>query len=265
MPINSNVSGSTPSRERLAKQITLISGGYVDKEKFPNGGEITVYPWSPEVDEWIVDQMKSARKRKNLTWSIFPRLCDLNGLDPDLFLVGDANTVMLVSKSLSRDGVVDFNAQCPECGHVNTGKLKVPDQLEVIGQKDPETYVGYDEITMPESKDIVHVKPLTIADIKWIADNDDKYPPGSIRVVMSVDAVGTDAETMGKPDNPEELIEWWRRLHPRDQAFLDDQQSKLYPHLSTSIDYECDGKDCDNKFPFTLNFDDDFFRSSRLG
>lgn len=258
MPIQSNVSASAPSKERLAKQIKLISGGYVDKERFPNGGEITVYPWGPEIDEWIVEQMKSKRKRQGLIWNIFPKLCDLNGFNPDEFLVGDANTVMLVAKSLARDGTVDFNAACPHCEHLNTGTLQVPDQLEVVAQKDPETYPGYDIIQLPESKDIVHVKPLNVSDMKWVQEHSDKYPPGSIRVVMAVAAVGTSEDNIGTPDSPDELIDWWNRLHPHDQSFLDDEQAKLYPHLSTAVEYECD--DCGEKFKFILNFDDDFFR-----
>jgi hypothetical protein len=256
MAIKSNMQNFTPSKERFKQEIKLLSHGYSCPTAFP-GGLITVYPWDVDVDAWVAERAQRAKKSLFM-WDLLERVCNLNGCPVDNFVVGDASTVMLVSRAISHQNVVEYTAKCPAplCGHSRRDTIRVPDELEKIGEKS-DTYSGWDEIELPNCKDKVKVRPLVIGDIKKIEDRPEISRQKISDRLCRILAVVVDINNT-TPDVIEELVSWYEALHPQDKKFFSDQQDLLYPHLNTQLDYTCEK--CAHEFSIPLQFNDAFFR-----
>lgn len=253
MPIRTNLKDLTPSRIRLSREITLLSGGYSCPQALP-GGRIKVYPWDADVDAWAAE--RAMRGTKNFMWDLLARVCDLNGCPISKFVVGDVSTVLLVSRALSHNNQVAFGAKCPSCQYTQSASLVVPDQLERVGEKSP-GYPGYDQITLPGCQDVVNIRPLLVGDLTFIEDRGEdqrqRYPDRLCRVLVPVVDVNS-----GVPDSLDELVAWYHALDPVDKKFLADQEDALYPHLETDLSWKCE--QCAHEFKFALVFDEKFFR-----
>jgi hypothetical protein len=256
MPIKTNLKDlGIPSREKFKQEITLLSHGYVAPTALPDG-KITVFPWEHDTDDWMLEESKKS-DRKNILFNLFPRLCNLNGCDPMNFVVGDMNTVLLVSRAINNANVIEYQAVCPYCRATSRAEVKVPDELEKVGEKSAK-YPGYDDITLPVSKDTVRIRPLLVRDEVTIQNREvgPGFPQMSDRmahIIAPIMQVGG-----GKPDSPKELVDWYTSLHPKDKKFLEDKQDDLYPHLDTKMRLVCG--DCGKRYVHNLSFNDEFFR-----
>jgi hypothetical protein len=253
----------TPRRQAYKREITLLSHGYTNPKAWPDG-KLTVYPWDNAIDQWLLDNLKKLTK-PDLVYGLLRNCCDLRGGDTakveDIigkFVADEINVVLLVSRALTTDGVVSYTAVCPHCGAKKAEKIKVPDELEKVGEKTMD-YAGSDSVTLPDVADIVALRPLTVDDEKVIASRTEELrratPDGELRTVMRVVTIN---ET--KPDTLAELILWFRALSPKDAKFLEEQGRLITPHLNTMVPHICDEPECGKKFNFPLNFDQDFFR-----
>ncbi len=256
MAFQSRMKSMQPRRLQFQKKIKLLSGGYVRPESFPNG-EITVYPWDAGVDDWLSERSKKG-EQGTLLYDLCAHVCDLNGCPLDSFVIGDVNTVLLVSRAIRYNGSVEYECQCPACGYTTTETIKVPEELGRVGEKDPNTYPGWDEIVLPDCQDVVRVRPLQVKDEKKIATDDLLKKTMSERIMHILMPIVTINE--GTPDAWEPVQIWYNALSPLDSAFLENEQNRLYPHLDTAIPHVCDR--CRKKFAHTLDFSAEFFRSS---
>jgi len=254
MAIKSNLKNMAPSREKFKSVITLLSHGYSCPEAFPDG-KITVYPWDASIDDWVFTMARTAPKN-GFMFEIMSRLCDLNGCPPEKFVLGDVNTVILVARSIRFNNVLAVTAVCPSCNTVQKMvKIRLPDELERIGEKTA-SYPGYDEITLPESQDVVRIRPLLIGDERFLdgrSEGDKNLLSDKLaRILMPVVSVGG-----GQPDSLIELHVWHAALHPADQAFLENSEDALYPHLNSNVAMKCDS--CHKMFEHTLELEDKEF------
>lgn len=256
MPIKTNLQSLTSRRQKYKQEITLLSHGYKNQTAWPDG-KIMVYPWDNAIDNYLLENIRRL-SRQEMTIGLLRVCCDLNGGSVDEFISDEIMTVLLVSRALSTDGVVVYTASCPYCGAKKQEQVKVPAELEKVGEKTPD-YPGFDLITLPLIKDVVKISPLTVKDERDIINRgDDKkkvVPDTELRTVMRVVDINE-----GKPDTLEELVTWYRALHTRDSKFLEDKGRELTPHLNTNIQHICDEPDCGRKFVFPLTFDQEFFR-----
>jgi len=256
MPIKTNLKSLTPRRQQYKREITLLSHGYNNPTAWPDG-KITVFPWDNAIDQWLVDNVRKQNKQE-LVYGLLRHCCDLNGGNIDDFVADEINVVLLVSRALTTDGVVVYTAVCPFCGYKKQEKLKVPDELEKVGEK-TQDYAGFDEITLPVCEDKVKLRPLLVRDEKLVINREDDkkkvIPDAELRTIMRVVSIGE-----GKPDSLEELVTWFRALHAKDAKFLEDEGRRITPHLNTNIPHVCDEADCGRKFTHPVTFDQEFFR-----
>ena len=257
MPFKSNLTDLRPRRQQFSRRIKLLSSGYIKPESFPEG-EITVFPWDSTIDEWLVTRLK-AGNRDTVLFDLCAKVCDLNGCPLDSFLLGDVNTVLLIARAIRYANVIQYPAECRHCGFTTTQTIKVPDDLERIGEKD-QSYTGWDAVTLPDCKDVVAIRPLQVRDEKAIAQRDDTIKAlMTERIHRVLSAVVSINE--GKPDCWEDVARWYLALSPNDSGELENKQNELYPHLNTEIIHRCD--DCGKIFSFNLDLNDvEFFRSS---
>jgi hypothetical protein len=256
MPIKSNLKSLVPRRQQYKREIELLSHGYNDQTAWP-GGKLTVYPWDDATDRWMIENVRKLNKQ-DLVYGLLRICCDLNGGNIDNFVADEINVVLMVSRALTTDGVVVYNATCPQCGAKKQEEIKVPDQLGKIGEKTAD-YVGYDEITLPMVRDKVKLRPLLVKDEKTIIgrkDADKKaLSDAELRTIMRVVSIGD-----GNPETLDELVQWYRALHAKDSRFLEDEGRRITPHLDTNIPHICDEPDCGHKFIQSLTIDQEFFR-----
>lgn len=254
MPIKTNLVELAPARERFKKIVTLLSKGYYAREAFPEG-EITVYPWDNLIDDWV---MENARKfpGTEMMWQLAGRLADLKGIELDDILSGDAGTILLVARSLRHRNRLSYTPTCTLCGSTNKEEsIEVPGELEKVGEK-PDDYSGTMKITLPDVKDIVDIRPLTIRDERAIAKFSDptiKISRRTLRILTHIAAVGGGQGTL------KELVQYYEALAPGDQSFLEDETDKVDPQLSPIVKHQCDN--CGRTFAMALPIDQpDFFR-----
>jgi hypothetical protein len=256
MPIKTNLKSLAPRREQYRKEITLLSHGYTNPKAWPDG-RITVYPWDNEIDQWLVDNARRLSKM-DLFYGLVAKCCNLNGGSVDDLIADEVTTILLVSKALASDCIIQYTSVCPHCGNKTEEQIKVPDELEKIGEKSA-GYPGYDLITLPIVKDVVAIRPLTVRDEKEIFNRPEHskrlYSDIEIRTLLRVVHVN---ET--KPDTLDELVTWYRALHATDAKFLERQGQLITPHLNTDIVHVCEDPACGREFKHTLTFDQDFFR-----
>ena len=256
MAIKTNLKSMTPRRQVYKREITLLSHGYSSPTHWPDG-RLTVYPWDNAIDQWLIDNVRKG-SRQELVYGLLTHCCNLNGGKLDDFVADEINTVLLVSRALATDGAVVYTSVCTHCGFKKPETIKVPDELEKVGEK-ATNYPGFDVITLPHDKDVIKLRPLLVLDEKLIfnrADEDrKKVPDAELRTLMRVVTINDT-----KPDTQDELVIWGRALHAKDIKFLEDKGRELTPHLNTNIPHVCDDPECGKKFLHPLTFDQEFFR-----
>jgi len=256
MPIKTNLKSLTPRRQQYKREITLLSHGYNNPTAWPDG-KITIFPWDNAIDQWLIENIRKAPKQE-LVYGLLRHCCDLNGGNIDDFVADEINVVLLVSRALSTDGVVVYTSSCPYCGFKKPEKIKVPEELEKVGEKTAD-YPGFDTITLPVVNDVVKLRPLLVRDEKLIINREDdkkkSVPDAELRTLMRVVSINE-----SKPDTLDELVIWFRALHVKDAKFLDEKGRDLTPHLNSNIPHICDDPDCGKKFTFPVTFDQEFFR-----
>ena len=257
MAIKTNLKSMTPRRQAYKREITLLSHGYSNPTAWP-GGRITVYPWDNAIDQWLLDNVRKLNKQE-LVYGLLRNCCNLNGGDIDTFVADEISIVLLVSRALATDGVVSYTSVCPYCGFKKPEKIRVPDALEKIGEKSAEFTVGSDKITLPSVQDVVALRPLLVKDEKLVLGRTDEQrllvSNSELLTVMRVVSIND-----SKPDTQDELINWFRALHPGDAKALEDGGRAITPHLNTSVEHICDEPGCAKRFTFQLSFDQEFFR-----
>jgi len=256
MPIKTNLKSMTPRRQQYKREITLLSHGYSNPTAWPDG-KITIYPWDNAIDQWLIENVRKLTKQE-LVYGLLKHCSELNGGAVDDFVADEINVVLLVSRALTTDGLVVYTSLCPFCGVKKQEKIKVPEELEKVGEKAAD-YPGFDAITLPMVQDVVKIRPLLVKDEKLIVTRDDEkrklVADAELRTMMRVVSINeSKAETL------EELVTWFRALHAKDAKFLEDEGRRLTPHLNTNIPHRCDEMDCGRQFTYPLNFDMEFFR-----
>jgi hypothetical protein len=256
MSFQSKLKTTQPRRVQFKKKIKLLSGGFVKPDSFPNGGEITVYPWDAEVDDWLANRGRKG-DQTSVLYDLCAHLCDLNGCPIDSFVVGDVNTVLLVARAIRSNSVVEYEAQCPACNNLTEEEIAVPDELGRVGEKAPD-YPGWDEIILPDVEDVVRIRPLQVKDEKIITSRDatlrQLVSDRVMHIILPVVSING-----GSPDGWEPLSRWYNAISPSDATFLEEQEIKLFPHLDTNIPHVCDR--CGKHFKHSLDFNAEFFRS----
>jgi len=255
MAIKSNMTNRTPRRQAFKKEVTLLSKGYSAPENWP-GGKITVFPWDNEVDNWFLEAAKRQLPRHEILFGLLEKLVDLNGAPLDLFPAEEVNTLLLVARSLGNETVV-YNTQCPGCNRKTEETVRIPAELEKIGEKPDTGWPGYDTITLPECKDIAHVRLMLIKDERKIATRSAadrrEVSDGDMRILLPILAVND-----GPVESLAEIKSWYDALTPKDARHLRDEMRKLAPHLNTILPHKCE--ECGKEYEHPMAFDDEFFR-----
>jgi len=259
MPIKTNLKSLTPASERFKKEIPLLSGGYSAPELFPNG-TVVVHPWDTEVSAWLASDRMLQPGR--LLYALTGRLTGFNDAQMQKFVAGEITLVLLVARAVANEQMINYVARCPLCGEPEPCSIAVPDKLARVGEK-PAGYAGWDEITLPDVKDVLRIRPLLVADELAIADRP--------RITGAVEPSDTGARLMASiisingstPDSLEELKQYYFALSPKDLQFFTSEFDRLTPHLDTRLHQEC--PKCKNRFVHELTFDEEFFRSSGGG
>ena len=256
MAFKSNLKSLQSRRTQYQERIKLVSGGYIKPDAFP-GGEITVYPWDSNIDDWFTERLRKGN-RDTVMFDLCEQLCDLNGCPLDSFLMGDVDTILLVARANRYGGIVEYSYVCPSCGHQMEDNIQVPEMLETISPK-AQDYPGYDEITLPDCLDVIRVRPLQIKDEKIIMERDKTskalMTDRVMHVLMPIVTIND-----GKPDAWEDAVRWYNALSPLDAQCLEDKENELYPHLNTALPHQCD--QCRKQFKHKLDFNTEFFRAS---
>lgn len=258
MAIKTNLVDLTSARERFRTAIPLLSGGFSAPHVFKEG-KVVIYPWTTETSEWFVELAKK-NTGLSLTRLLLAKLTGLKSEEVDLMVASEAMLVLLIARALSTQHKIVYTCSCTHCNAVQReATIIVPDQLEKVGEKSPD-YPGYDEVTLPESKDVVRVRPILIADEIAVENRSKldqvKCSGGVARTLASIVAVGG-----GNPDNLDELLRYYRALSPSDVEFLERNIEDLSPRLNTRIRHSCEK--CDREFDHDLGLDATFFRSVR--
>jgi hypothetical protein len=254
MPLNTNLKDLTPSRERYKKEIQLLSHGYYAQDKLPDG-KIVVYPWDSKIDDWLVERSKTG-SRETLLFETISKVCNLNGLSVGKLLVGDAMTILMVSRSMQHDFQIEYTAVCPACRAKEIATVKIPDQLGRVGEK-TSTYKGHEDVTLPGSTDVVSVRPLFVNDeiaiVQRAPENRRALSDRTARIYTAIVAVNG-----GSPDDVNEVDSWYSALPPLDAAKLREFIEVVEPRLDTRINHHCDS--CGYHFIYNLDINVDFFR-----
>lgn len=256
MPIKSKLKSTVPRREAYKRQITLLSHGYSNPTAWPDG-KITVYPWDSEMDQWIIDNTRKMTQEE-LLYGMLCICCDMNGGKVEEFVAEEITVVLLVSRALTNDGTVVYEATCPACGKSTKESIKIPDQLEKVGEK-AANYVGFDVRTLPVIGDVVKLRPLLVKDEQAIFQRP-KESMGlvsnrDLRTLMRIVSIN---DTVA--DSLDELVTWWNALPPKDAKFIREEGIAITPHLNTQIPHICDDPACRTQFTKPLGIDAEFFR-----
>ena len=259
VPIKTNLTDLRPSRGRYTRQIKLLSGGQINGDNFPDG-MITVFPWDNSVDEWIASRVrKGANKGRNVLFQVLPKICDLNGLPLSKFVSSEVMAVLMVSRSILRNDAISFTWECEECGTSGEQTVKIPGDLQRVGEKN-DTWPGYDAITLPDSKDVAKMRPITVGEELAVTDRSEPERKATCSDTVARILAGLVAVNDGKPDSAKEALTWFNALSPADQDYLITEYDKTQPQLGTTIQMKCDS--CEHEFNHTLRLDTDFFRAA---
>jgi hypothetical protein len=259
MPIKSNLKDLTPSKDRYTRKFQLLSGGRINGEFFP-GGQITVYPWDFQVDEWISARTrKGLIKGKTMLFQVLPKVCNLNGCPVEKFVWSEVMMVLMLSRSVLRNDELKISHSCPSCQNDAEDTVKIPDQLEKIGEKGAD-WPGYDEFTLPDSADVVRVRPITAGEEMRILDRSENDREKICSDDMARVISGIVSVNGGVADTPSELLTLIKAYSPKDVECLVEQFNKAQPQLSQVLHMQCDS--CGNKYDYILSLNQDFFRTS---
>jgi hypothetical protein len=257
MSFKSKLTDLRPARQKFSKAISLLSGGMVNAEYFPEG-RLTVYPWDNQVDEWIQGRLRKGNtKGRTLLFHVLPKVCDMNGCPLDKFISSEVLMVLMVSRSILRNDVVEFESECPDCQTNHVNKLKVPDQLEKIGAKNS-SWPGFDLIDLPTVGDQIKTRLVTLGEELAIierpeADRGNICSDTIARLVAGIASIND-----GTPDRAIDVVNWFRALCPSDQEYLLEAFDKTQPQLGVAVHLKCDA--CGKEFDHVLQLDNDFFR-----
>lgn len=255
MAIKTNVKAS--DRLKWQKQIRLLSGGYTNPKVFPDG-MVSIRPWDMLMDEW-------ALKHQNMEQTAFMieavrRLIDVPpDFDLKTMLYGDMSTIILVGRGLRMNSIYPLAPVCPQCKRKHDEiNIRVPEDLRRIGEKPP-GYPGYDDIVLPESRDPVQIRPLTVGDVLAIEGRDKNAKMAiSTDTAMCIWGILSIGGHEYKPSSIDEVNAWFKSLGPTDSTALFVAMDDLDPHLSSNMDFVCDG--CSYEYSVALTFDNNFFR-----
>lgn len=256
MAISTNLKSLAPRREVYKREITLVSSGFYNQKSFP-GGKITVYPWDNAVDDWFQTRLRQPNREYAL-WEAVEKVANMNGASHREMPIGDIMTVLMVSRSIRHDCVVEYTATCPHCQRKTIDKIAIPAELAKIGEKKPD-YSGSEPLTLPDSQDVVVIRVMTVKDEILISERspEDKkvMPDATALVLVPIITVGG-----GKPDTIQELVTWYEALSPKDASALAKARANISPQLDPDIHIVCDG--CQKEFTHTLDLQHDFFRGA---
>lgn len=254
MAIKTNMKSLQPRKQAYKREVTLLSKGFSNPQAWPEG-KITVYPWDSDVDAYLLEQSKGGEG--NLLYGILEKVCSLNGASVDQFVFSEINSILLLSRAIQFDGVIEYESICPFCKATDREVIQIPHELAPVGEK-AVGYKGTDNITLPECNDVVTLRPLLVRDHKKIEERTKdsdwaKFSERHLQIYLGIVAVND-----GQPDTIEEVAQWYAALSPADARFLEEQQVLLSPRLDNRIPHKC--KKCERKFFHTLSFDQEFFR-----
>lgn len=254
MAIRTNLTSLQPRREVYKREMRLVSGGYSNRSAWPDG-KITIFPWDNELDEFLFEISRTKTADESI-YALVERCCHLNGATVDQLVSSEVPSILLASRTLGMGGRVRYRTVCPSCRNSAEEQITVPDELGVVGEKAPD-YPGYDEITLPDSKDVVRIRPLLVSDDRRINERTPEQKAGIsdnlLRLIYGIVSVGG-----GAPDNADEVRRWYESISPGDARFLDQKRMELSPRLNTKIGHVCDK--CRRTFDWPLTFDMEFFR-----
>lgn len=258
--IKTNLQDLTPSREKYSRTITLLSKGFSNPKAWP-GGKITIFPWDTEIDRWLARKGSTDQSEYRILWTLTERLVSLNGATIDDFVVGELQMVLLLARAIRHNNIVQYTATCSNCGHKEASKIQVPDDMRKRGEK-PADYPGFDIITLPQSKDVIKFRPLLVRDIKKIEHSDQqKLLPVSVSVeTAQLLAHILEVGEGGRVETLEEVLKWYRALHPQDSAYLEQEIDEHTPQMDSRVQHKCDR--CGTEFNWSLATDINFFRGS---
>jgi len=250
--IKTNLTDLTPARERYKVQIKLPSSGYVFPSAFPDG-MLTVYPWAPELDDWVAKRTESSAK--TIIQDLLPKLCDLNGCPTDKFIISEALLVWMVSRSIKSDRKVAFNTKCPKCGESSDMTICVPEDMELIGEKLAD-YCGFETLHLAQANDDITFSPTTVGQSRLVITRPQeqrKHPDAVVTLAVSLRRVNNTA-----PDNLSEACEYVAALSPLDYEAFKTGLEKAMPGVDNNLSLSCDA--CGFDYKHTLNFTETFFR-----
>ena len=259
MPIKTNLKDLTPRRDRFAKKVKLLSGGYSCPEAFPNG-EITVFPWDYNIDSWL-QEGRTGKQAETLLFDLLKKVVDLNGCPLERFVAGDVLMLLMFSRSIQNDCKIEYVSICPHCANEELNEITLPDELRPVGVKAVD-YKGYDEVTLPDIKDVLTIAPLTVGEEKSIltrtAESKKLATDTTARIVSAIKKInGEDVGSMV------ELLQWFNAIPPKDVKFVEDRVNEVTPHLDLDLPHKCDR--CQSMYEWPLIVGPEFFRTGRVG
>ena len=237
----------------------MVSGGFSAPDVFTDG-KLTVLPWDLKVNEWLHTKRDSANLSSlDLTRRLIGMVTGLTVPQVDKLPLSESNLVLMVARALTYPGSkITYTPVCRYCKHVHQGAfVRIPDELGKAGEK-KEGYPGYDVVTLPESQDVVKVRPLLIGDAVMLETRtreerlkiSDRQAEICVALVSINDTV---------PDSKAELVHYVTQiLSPGDIEYLSAEMQELSPRLDDRIPHQCDN--CGKHFSYSLDLNTDFFR-----
>lgn len=259
MPLKTNLGKNLVSaRERYKKNVELISKGYYAPEDLP-GGKVTVYPWDTTVDDWMTRRMRKVQNYEMLLLEATSKIADLKGLAWTNLALGDAWTILMVSRSMLSNFKVNYRPRCTECGFESTASVVIPDELGIKAPK-KDDYPGFDEVTLAECKDVVQCRPLFVHDQVAVNERDAELRKqvSDLAALQLSTIVAINGTKTGEDFDAQELVAWFRAIAPSDAVQLRTHIEDIQPGLDTDMKHACDR--CGFRFNYRLSITGDFFR-----
>ena len=256
MAIRTNLKDLKSARDRFKTEITLPSAGYSNPTAFP-GGKLTDYPWDIATSEWMAEASKTSEH--SFLAKLAQRVTRLSDAATRDLVSSELLLVCMVSRALALpNSSVSYTPTCPHCGTVQPMvTIRIPDALQKEGEKTPD-YKG-DKVTLPESKDVLTVRPLLVGEVEDVlalpTDLRRGFTDSELTLLTAIRAVN---ETT--PDNFAELKTYFQALSPVDIEFLVLELGRIAPGVSTKIKHKCENSRCEKTFDYLLRLGPDFFR-----
>lgn len=261
MPFKTNLKDLRPRAEKQKTEVTLVSGGFVNRTAFPDG-KITVYPWDSSTDEWVQEESRNSPpgRQSEIFHRLVGKVSNLNGCALEDFCIGDVFTVLMASRAIEHGGVVKYTAECPHCGVKETADVRIPDELQPVSPKGA-GYSGIDEITLPECGDVLGIRPLRIRDEMLVmsraAESRARINDHIARILIPIVTING-----GQPDMLDEVFNWYMALSTADSRLLEKKEDELTPHLDQAMMHQC--AKCKKVYRQPLTLNTEFFRSGHF-